>query len=56
MRARGAKRVAVVVGGIIPRRDYEFLREKGVAAVFGPGTPVPDAARSVLGVLRAGRG
>ncbi|MEE9608242.1 MAG: methylmalonyl-CoA mutase [Myxococcota bacterium] len=56
LRARGAKRVAVVVGGIIPPRDYEFLREKGVAAVFGPGTPVPDAARSVLGVLRAGRG
>jgi methylmalonyl-CoA mutase len=52
LRAGGAADVAVVVGGIIPARDYEFLRERGVAAVFGPGTPVPKAAREVLAAVR----
>jgi methylmalonyl-CoA mutase len=52
---QGGGEVAVVVGGIIPPRDYEFLHEKGVAAVFGPGTPVPDAARQVLQVIGARR-
>jgi len=53
---QGASHVAVVVGGIVPPRDYAYLREQGVAAVFGPGTPIPKAAREVLGVLRARRG
>jgi len=52
LRAGGAADVAVVVGGIIPAQDYEFLRERGVAAVFGPGTPVPKAAREVLAAVR----
>jgi methylmalonyl-CoA mutase len=55
LKAAGAPQVAVIVGGIIPPRDYEFLRERGVAAVFGPGTPVPEAAREVLQVVRARR-
>ena len=45
-------RIAVVVGGIIPPKDYEFLEERGVAAIFGPGTAVPKAAREVLQVIR----
>jgi methylmalonyl-CoA mutase len=49
---QGVGNVAVVVGGIIPAPDHAFLRERGVAAVFGPGTPVPRAARQVLEVLR----
>ena len=49
----GAREIAVVVGGIIPPRDYEFLKSRGVAAVFGPGTAVPKAAREVLQVIRA---
>jgi methylmalonyl-CoA mutase len=52
LRRRGAPNIAVVVGGIIPRRDHAFLLERGVAAVFGPGTPVPQAAREVLRVIR----
>ncbi len=54
--AQGAPQIAVVVGGIIPPRDYAFLRENGVAAVFGPGTAVPKAAREVLQVVRARSG
>jgi len=52
---QGAEDIAVVVGGIVPPRDHAFLREKGVAAIFGPGTPVPKAAREVLQVIRGRR-
>jgi methylmalonyl-CoA mutase len=52
----GAAHIAVVVGGIIPPPDHAFLRERGVTAVFGPGTAVPHAAREVLRVLRERRG
>jgi methylmalonyl-CoA mutase len=56
LREQGGGHIAVVVGGIIPPRDYAFLREAGVAAVFGPGTPIPRAGREVLDVIRARRG
>jgi methylmalonyl-CoA mutase len=56
LRAQGAPNIAVVVGGIIPPRDYAFLRESGVAAIFGPGTAIPKAAREVLQVIRDRRG
>jgi methylmalonyl-CoA mutase len=55
LRQQGTPDIAVVVGGIIPPRDHAFLREKGVAGVFGPGTAVPKAAREVLQVIRARR-
>jgi len=50
--AIAGRRIAVVVGGIIPPKDYAFLKERGVAAIFGPGTAVPQAAREVLQVIR----
>jgi methylmalonyl-CoA mutase len=53
--AQGAPGIAVVVGGIVPPKDYAFLRERGVAAIFGPGTAVPRAARDVLQVIRSRR-
>jgi methylmalonyl-CoA mutase len=55
LRRQGGEGIAVVVGGIVPPRDHGFLRERGVAAIFGPGTPVPKAAREVLRVLRSRR-
>ncbi|UDF31667.1 UNVERIFIED_ORG: methylmalonyl-CoA mutase [Roseateles sp. XES5] len=51
LRERGAENIVVVVGGVIPRQDYEFLLENGVAAVFGPGTNVLDAANTVLDLV-----
>ncbi len=51
LKAEGAGEVLVVCGGIIPRRDYPALREKGVAAIYGPGTSITAAAREVLGLL-----
>jgi methylmalonyl-CoA mutase len=52
LRAQGAANIAVIVGGVIPPRDYPFLREAGAAAIFGPGTAIPKAASEVLQVLR----
>ena len=43
-----AEDILVICGGIIPQQDYQFLYDAGVAAIFGPGTPVPDAARETL--------
>ena len=38
----------MVVGGVIPAQDYDFLQEAGVAAIFGPGTNIPAAAAEIL--------
>lgn len=46
-----AEGVQVVVGGVIPKQDYDFLKDKGVKAVFGPGTKIANAAREVLSKL-----
>jgi methylmalonyl-CoA mutase len=51
--ALGAPEVAVFVGGVIPPQDYEFLKSAGVVGIFGPGSPVPVAARGVLAAIRA---
>ncbi|MCC6753493.1 MAG: methylmalonyl-CoA mutase [Saprospiraceae bacterium] len=51
LRKQKAGDILVVVGGVIPEKDYEFLRTSGVAAIFGPGTPVTTAAESVLTLL-----
>jgi len=55
LRAQGANDVVVVAGGVIPPKDHAALAGHGVAAVFGPGTPVPKAAREVLAAIRAKR-
>src|SRR6185369_11433227 len=47
----GAADVVVTVGGIIPSKDYGFLEQAGVKAIFGPGTQIPSAARKVLGLI-----
>ena len=52
LKAKGAAEIIVVVGGVIPRQDYDFLIETGVSAVFGPGTPVLEAARAVIDLLQ----
>jgi methylmalonyl-CoA mutase len=47
----GRDDILVVVGGIIPAQDYEFLYAAGAAGVFGPGTMIPQAAQKILQVL-----
>ena len=46
--------ILVVAGGVIPAQDYDYLREHGAFAIFGPGTVIPEAARAILDEL--GRG
>jgi methylmalonyl-CoA mutase len=43
--------ILVVVGGVIPPQDYEFLYNAGVAGIFGPGTVIPVAAQRILEIL-----
>jgi len=52
LKQQGRPDIMVVVGGVIPARDYDFLTESGVAAIFGPGTVIPTAAIEVLRQLR----
>jgi methylmalonyl-CoA mutase len=44
----GREGIMVVIGGVIPAQDYEFLYENGAAAIFGPGTIIPVAAEKIL--------
>jgi methylmalonyl-CoA mutase len=44
----GREDIVVFVGGVIPPQDYEYLYENGAAAIFGPGTVIPEAAKKVL--------
>lgn len=44
----GRKDILVVIGGVIPAQDYQFLLENGAAAIFGPGTVIPVAAQKVI--------
>jgi len=55
LKEQGAQEVVVVVGGVVPQQDYEYLKNAGVAAVFGPGTVVSEAARTVLKAIRDAR-
>ena len=51
LRRLGRGDILVVAGGVIPRRDHEFLRAAGCAAIFGPGTVIPRAALALLDLL-----
>ncbi|MBK8979666.1 MAG: methylmalonyl-CoA mutase [Planctomycetes bacterium] len=51
LRRQGADDVLVVVGGVIPRQDHAALEAAGCAAVFGPGTVIPEAAERLLKIL-----
>ncbi len=55
LRKAGREDILVVCGGVIPEADYAALKESGVAAVFGPGTVVPEAAQELVRVLLSRR-
>jgi methylmalonyl-CoA mutase len=48
LKKRGREDIMVVIGGVIPAQDYDFLRSNGAAAIFGPGTVIPVAAKKVM--------
>ncbi len=47
----GREDIMVIVGGVIPAQDYQFLYDSGAVAVFGPGTKIPDCAIKMLEIL-----
>ncbi len=55
LKEKSAEDIIVIVGGVIPEQDYDFLREAGVAEIFGPGSSVIVAANSVLNQIRGVR-
>ncbi len=52
LKAQGAADILVVAGGVIPQQDYDALYQAGVAAVYGPGTNIPQAAAEILDLLK----
>ncbi len=56
LKKRGAEDIIVICGGVIPPQDHDFLRDRGVKAIFGPGTNIPEAAKGILALIREARG
>ena len=52
LKSQGAGEILVVCGGVIPPKDYDELTAQGVTAIFGPGTNIPDAASTVLDLIK----
>jgi len=52
LKRMGRQDILLVAGGVIPQQDYDFLMQNGAAAVFGPGTVIPQAAEKILKELR----
>ncbi|MFQ3346213.1 MAG: methylmalonyl-CoA mutase [Porticoccaceae bacterium] len=52
LKRQGAGEIIVICGGVIPPKDYDELTAIGVAAIFGPGTNIPDAAEKVLDLIQ----
>jgi len=48
LKKRKAEDIIVVCGGVIPKKDFKFLYDSGVAAIFGPGTTIPDATETII--------
>ncbi|MDA9572708.1 methylmalonyl-CoA mutase [Flavobacteriaceae bacterium] len=46
--------IMVIVGGVIPKHDYAFLKDQGVTAIFGPGTKISETAKTILTILLNG--
>ena len=53
LKKQNAEDVIIIVGGVIPKGDYDFLMEAGAKGVFGPGTQIPIAATEVLDIIEA---
>ncbi len=51
LRALGRPDILIVAGGVIPAQDYEFLRNAGAIAIYGPGTKIPESASEIIDLL-----
>ena len=48
LKKHGREDIVVIIGGVIPSQDYQFLKENGAAEIFGPGTVIPVAAQKIM--------
>jgi len=55
LKSEGADDILVVIGGVIPPKDYVFLKRAGVSAIYGPGTNIPQAAAEILSLIQKHR-
>ena len=55
LKDKDAEDIIVICGGVIPQQDYDFLKNAGVKAIFGPGTNIPEAAQDILNIIRETR-
>jgi len=55
LKREGAGDILVVCGGVIPPKDYDFLKRAGVSAIYGPGTNIPEASAEILSLIRRHR-
>ena len=53
LKTLNAEEIKVICGGVIPPDDYKLLKNEGVAAIFGPGTNIPEAASEIIDILEA---
>lgn len=55
LRKEGGGDILVILGGVVPPQDYDMLKKAGVAAIYGPGTNIIEAAGEVIGLIRRKR-
>ncbi len=55
LRKEGGGDILVILGGVVPPQDYDMLKKAGVAAIYGPGTNIVEAAGEVIGLIRRKR-
>ena len=51
LRRQDADDIIVICGGVIPARDYDFLKDAGVSGIYGPGSHIPSAAAEILAII-----
>ncbi len=51
LKSYGRNDIMVIVGGVVPKQDYQYLFDAGTAAIFGPGTKISEAAIQILDIL-----
>ncbi len=52
LKNQGREDIMVIVGGVIPKQDYDFLYESGAVGIYGPGTKISEAAIDILSILK----
>ena len=53
LKKRGREDIMVIAGGVIPAQDYQFLYDHGAAAIYGPGSVIPNCAKDMMEKLNA---